>query len=262
MSGNGLSHPSATLVTCYHARYLFPRPDANQLDKSAKCDPVAVTTIDESRVIFLLRGRASLAAQRKSVMFTLPLELQLLTIENVRDYDSLVALYDSLPSTSADLAAFLLGRIFEVLKSDRIHRLETLQACRQAVFEMRDILGIESLVPKFQGIIQDIDEEVKGLERAVEFRGLTHPKQGLTGIKKASMRDKRDFLPLRSGRRQSMIGIAKSDNTVDDLSRESSTTTEESASKVRKLWVQDNGQFCVSTFMDNLYQQQLLGLAS
>lgn len=170
-------------------------------------------------------------------MFGLPLELQIMTIENLQDHDSLVALYDSLPSSDAFLKRLLLYRIFDTLRQRNAKHIETLRQCREAVYEMRDILGMEILLPKFQALVDQIDVEMRINERPVEFRGLTHPEQSGTRLKKGTMQKH-----LRGKKRHS-----------EQCDEESSLRDTPVAP-----WMTFDGTSSLQQFKDSLYRHQML----
>lgn len=181
-------------------------------------------------------------------MFTLPLELQLLTIESITELESLVALYDSLPSTSETVRDVLLRRIFLVLNQERVQRLETLNSCRLAVFELRDLTGVESLVAKYQGIADGIDEELALTERPVEFRGLSHPSQGRTMLKKENMRERAGSTSPKPPSRRHQANQPDAPITL---------SPSEAHEAARIMWSGQNDEVCLRTFKNNLYLQQL-----
>lgn len=183
-------------------------------------------------------------------MLNLPLELQIILSENITELDSLVALYDSLPSTSSTFKNLLVNRILVTLRAERAHRLETLIQCRAAVFELRDVLGVESLLPKFTALAQGLEKEIRMAERPVEFRGLAHCSQTQTFFKKSNMREQQGSTSPKGYSRRQRENFTKESATRDILEDDSS----------EHLWLRRDGKVCLSTFMDNLYSQQLTDL--
>lgn len=179
------------------------------------------------------------------MLFRLPIEIQMMTIESITDLDSLTALYDSLPSTSVPVRDVLLNRIFLHLNDRRSLRLHNLLECRFAVHELQDWCGVESRRGFFQNLIAGIDEEIYLSEAPVEFRGLRHPSQGRTLLKKENMREKANSTSpkLRSRRYQ------HSTTAVHSLS--------EAHEIVKRMWTRVNDEVCPSTFKENLYGEQI-----
>ena len=170
-------------------------------------------------------------------MDALPLELQMMTIEHLKDFESLVALFDALPSTDATIRNLLLYRIFDALQDDRNVHVRVLRECRDAVLELRDLLGMESKVLRFKLITDSIDEELARQERPLDFRGLTHPRQGQTMLKKARMKSHQK---ITSRRAMENTGHCSPDNA-----------------SLPKLWLTKDGKISLEVFKDNLYRQQL-----
>lgn len=183
-------------------------------------------------------------------MIKLPLELQMMTIEMIHDYQTLVSLYDSLPLSADSLRQLLLQRIFSDLRCQRLQRRETLSQCRDAVHEMRDLLGLEGLVPKFQTILDDIESEVRLAEKPVEFRGLTHPEQGQTRLKKQY---------LQTHLLNSKVAVnsrRQKENSMTTM--EMDLTADRSRSKEhRAAWLPPDTHFTIADFKDRLYREQL-----
>lgn len=181
-------------------------------------------------------------------MFSLPLELQLLTVESITDTDTLVALYDSLPSMSDTMRDLLLHRIFKDLHEARIRRLETLRECLLAVFELRDWTGDEVLSSRFQALVDGVNEEIDLSEQPVEFRGLRHPSQGRTMLKKENMRERAGSTSPKSLSKRYL-------ENMQNVRAKGLTSDAHAAAK--QMWNDSNGQVCLKMFMHNLYQQQL-----
>lgn len=105
-------------------------------------------------------------------------------IENINDKQTLISLFDSLPSTASALSTITLRKLFTLLNGERTTRLETLDQCKQTLYELRDIIGIDSKVLNFEELEASLNEAIKVTLRPVEFRGLRHPDAGRTLLKK------------------------------------------------------------------------------
>lgn len=184
-------------------------------------------------------------------MQDLPLELQLMTIENLEDSESLIALFDALPSTNLTIRDFLLVRIFRVLATERLDRIETLRACREAALEMRDLLGVERLFNTFQGILDSVDSEIAKQERKVVFRGLTHPSQGRTMLKKGHRKLQQVDRGLKYGHRRIL-----EHHRSHFLEKESLRSALQE--QAREIWLSETGKICLRTFMNNMYSLEAL----
>lgn len=172
-------------------------------------------------------------------------------IDSIEDQDSLINLYDSLPSTASFLSSTIMRRLFALRTTRRARRLETLQSCQLALYELRDLVGIESLIPEFSAISKGIKHEIESWERPVEFRGLRHPDAGGALLKKHNNM-------MKMGQYAKVpFNKAKGDTAVVHKEFGLPMCADSSRPRTKAWCIHEDMELTLETFKDHLYAQNI-----